>query len=554
MDSNNNIFIGGHFRENISFDNNSNNFDFTSGQFGDAFLQKFDENGQFLWAKVFLSDASNETLLIALDNEDNIYLTGSFNGSIDLDPGPGEDIHSSTIGNKNAYIVKLDNNGDYIWGKSFQDTSPNQSITPADLVVDNLGNLVLTGHFQTTMDFDFSNNDFNMTASITDGFILKIDNDGNFIWAKQISGNLHQFYFYCTAIDSQNNIISGGNFSDQNYETSFTDFDPGPNVFNLKSEYGYDLFILKLDENGDFVWAKKAKESESLVGRDVVSTVTTDDNDNILFAGGFRNRIDFEPNSNAYTLDSGINGCDNCVGYQTGYLAKMDQYGNMLWAKKIEGDNYASSGFSITPHTEIVLKFNNNQELYLGYTFRGTLDYSINGDNFSNPGDINSWRISFLKINPVNGDFISTHFLNDPTRIGRIRYKGDKLYATGRFSGSLSFDSETSITSAPYSDVNNTCCTMDAFTVEYIPQNLDLADNFKSEKFNFYPTITESLIHLHTRELENDFTIKIYDSMGKDLSLKIESNSIDLSSLSKGIYFINYSSNSANITKKLIKK
>lgn len=554
VDSNNNVFIGGHFRDNISFDPNSSNFDFTSGQFGDAFLQKFDENGGFLWAKVFLSDDANENPLIAIDDDDNIYFFSSFTGTIDLDPGPNEDIHTSTNNGDNAYIVKLNNNGDYLWGKSFENSSSNQSISGMDLIIDNDGNLVLIGKFQDTMDFDFSDSNFNMTSSGVDGFLLKINNEGSFVWAKQITGNLDQVIFSCITTDSQNNIISAGSFSSNNSGTGVTDFDPGSEVFNLSADYGFDLFILKLNEDGEFIWVKKVEESQSQAGRDKVNTITTDQSDNILFAGSFRNRINFEPNSTSFILDSGINGCDNCVGFQTGYFAKINENGDMLWAKKMEGDNFASGSSGETKHTDIVLKFNSNQELYLGYSFSGILDYSINNTNFSNGNSTTGNRMVFCQINPLDASFLVIHFVNSISKIGSMEYTNEGLYVSGQYSGSLFFDTETSIMSSPFNNVDNTCCSFDAFTVKFIPSSLDISDIVVEDKFEIYPTITENLIYFKHLELKEKYTISMFDITGKNQNMQIESNSIDLSSLSPGIYFVNYSSNEISITKRVIKK
>ena len=55
---------------------------------------------------------------ITLDGSNNIYMCGHFQGTIDLDPGPGVDSHS-TSGDSDCYVVKLTSDGDYIWGNSW---------------------------------------------------------------------------------------------------------------------------------------------------------------------------------------------------------------------------------------------------------------------------------------------------------------------------------------------------------------------------------------------------------------------------------------------------
>ena len=76
-----------------------------------------------------------------------------------------------------------------------------------------------------------------------------MDASGNFIWAKQISGP-------DTDRGSELTIDASGNCYVAGFFSGLTDFDPGIQVFNLTSAGLYDVFILKLDSSGNFLWAK----------------------------------------------------------------------------------------------------------------------------------------------------------------------------------------------------------------------------------------------------------------------------------------------------------
>ena len=78
-------------------------------------------------------------------------------------------------------MSKLDPQGNFIWAKKLQGlgSSIGQGIT-----LDNSGNIVVTGNFRGSKDFDVGTGIFSLTAVNSDIFILKLDQNGNFLWAK----------------------------------------------------------------------------------------------------------------------------------------------------------------------------------------------------------------------------------------------------------------------------------------------------------------------------------------------------------------------------------
>jgi hypothetical protein len=72
----------------------------------------------------------------------------------------------------------------------------------------------------------------------------------DFGWARGMGG-INLDAGLSIAIGASGNVYTTGAFSDT------VDFDPGTGVYNLTSAGGYDIFVSKLDVNGDFVWAKR---------------------------------------------------------------------------------------------------------------------------------------------------------------------------------------------------------------------------------------------------------------------------------------------------------
>lgn len=90
---------------------------------------------------------------IATDAQGNIYITGSFTDSVDFNPGPGTFYLTTPAGNKpDAFIQKLDANGNFLWAKSFRGTF-NDIERGERIVVDDTGNVYLLGQFQRNIFF-----------------------------------------------------------------------------------------------------------------------------------------------------------------------------------------------------------------------------------------------------------------------------------------------------------------------------------------------------------------------------------------------------------------
>ena len=102
-----------------------------------------------------------------------------------------------------------------------------------------------------------------------------------FGWAKNMGGtNLDSGY--AMAIDGGGNVYTTGIFS------GTADFDPGAGIHNLTSVGSYDIFISKLDVNGNFVWAK----SMGGTGYDLGGAIAVDVSGNLYITGSFSGTAD----------------------------------------------------------------------------------------------------------------------------------------------------------------------------------------------------------------------------------------------------------------------
>jgi hypothetical protein len=162
------------------------------------------------------------------------------------------------------------------------------------IAVDDLGNSYITGIFRGTVDFDPSAAVLNLTAiDLSDGYVQKLDSDGNLIWAKAFGG-LNYVSGNAIAVDASENVYVAGHF----FETA--DFVPGVGVFNMTADADEDVFVLKLDPNGDFLWAKSFGAEDDDVARSIAIDLTG----NICVTGLYINTVDFDPGPGVAELTS----------------------------------------------------------------------------------------------------------------------------------------------------------------------------------------------------------------------------------------------------------
>jgi len=297
--------------------------------FRDAFVVKLNTDGELVWAKQFggPGDTGPQANMIELDKDNNLVIAGTFNNTVDFDPGPGI-VNLTSSAHMQAFIVKLDSNGGLIWVRQFGNGPEVYSgCSINDIKCDGVGNIIMTGLFNRTCDFDPGMGTYNVTSSqgsTGDGFICKLDAGCNFIWVKtfgQTGSNNYLMLPTGIDIDGMNNILTTGSFIGD------FDFDPGP-AEHIVFANPYDSYILKLDGEGNFIWVKIiGNPTESDEGHDIM----TDQDGSVYCIGSYGTSVDFDPGQGVYTIDNPFYGST---------LIKLSSAGDFLYAAPFIGYNY----------------------------------------------------------------------------------------------------------------------------------------------------------------------------------------------------------------------
>lgn len=235
-----NVYICGSFSGTSDFDPGPGTVNLTSAGVDDLFFAKYDGGGNYIWAKRIGSTADDNAYSIATDAAENVYITGSFQLTVDFDPGPGT-FNMTSNGIKDILFAKYDSSGNYIWAKNIG-SSGNYGYG-WNIALDAGINIYLTGWFRGTTDFDSGPGTVNLTSSAGSFDILfaKYDNNGNYIWAKNI-GSANDDFGWDIISDVGSNVYITGQFD------LTPDFDPGPGTANLTSAGNGDIFFAKYSQ------------------------------------------------------------------------------------------------------------------------------------------------------------------------------------------------------------------------------------------------------------------------------------------------------------------
>ncbi|MBN8694353.1 MAG: SBBP repeat-containing protein [Bacteroidetes bacterium] len=354
IDASGNIVTVGSFSGTVDFDPGAGFFNLISGGGFDIFVHKLDASGNFVWAKLMGSGSTDFGFSIKTDISGNVYSTGSFQGTVDFDPGAGVLNLTSSSGSSDIFVQKLDASGNFVWAKSMGSTS---SDVGYGTTLDGLGNVYTTGYYVGTVDFDPSVGVFNLTATGggSDIFIQKLDANGNFIWAKSV-GNTSNDIGYAITIDGLGNIYSTGYFQ------GTVDFNPGPGVSNFSSSGSTDIYVLKLDANGNYLWSQSIGGS----GQDVGQGITTDGSGNVYTTGYFNNTVDLDPGAGVTNQTS--------LGFSEIFIQKLDATGNFAWGVAMGNSGY-DYGLSLASTSSGLV--------YTTGSFQGNVDFDSSAGVFN---------------------------------------------------------------------------------------------------------------------------------------------------------------------------
>ena len=278
------------------------------------------------WAEQSGTEFDDSGTAIAVDDEGNSYVSGV------IDKG-GASATKTEIS-----ISKYSPSGQLMWEHHLGGSGSDRAL---GIAVDSDRNVIVTGVFQATVDFDPGAPVVNRTsAGNYDVFLLKLDTDGKLQWVRtfgQSGGNWD--YANGVAVDGDNNILVTGYFG------GTLDIDPDPTrTHDLVSNGRNEIYVAKFDSNGTLVWANSFGGDQSEGGTNAIESanaVAVDTQGRVYVGGYFVGAGDFDK-GNDYGDDRDKL---TAVGTWDAYVAAFGIAGDFRWVRRIggvPGNNFVS--------------------------------------------------------------------------------------------------------------------------------------------------------------------------------------------------------------------
>jgi uncharacterized protein (DUF2249 family) len=526
------------------------------------------------WVHSYGSSASEWAEAITHDTQGNIYTTGHFQGFADFDPSAGTNNIAST-GLYDIFVSKSDPQGNVLWVKTVPSTEMASGDQGKSIAVDLDGNVYISGLITMgTFDFDPGPNTYNLTPTGRSTFLWKLDTDGNFVWAK-ILGNTDYGTNAPIAVNQNDGVYISGFF---NYTS---DFDPSASVYNLTNQGNRDIFLVKLDTSGSFVWA----QSYGSTGYEEGNGICIDPLGNVNLTGYYQGTIDFNPSgaplnltasgtsdmfilnispttgetnwaasvndatgmgivadndNNLYItgshsgtsdFDPGIDVSTLSATNKDAFVLKLSQSGDFIWVQAIvDGSNECMS---------YAIDIDSEGNIYTTGSFKGTADFDPDLSGVLNMTSHGGKDIFISNID-TSGTLVWAGILgsNAPsTAYGEIGRGvsadfSNGICITGAYQSTCDFDPDTSIvniTSNGYEDI---------FLIKLNKTFLELSENNSLLGFKLFPNPASEVLFIQSPQIH--LNLKIYNIHGEleiDKSINGKT-SIPVSSLSSGVYYV----------------
>ena len=495
MDSSGSIYIIGNFYQTVDFDPSAGTFNLTSNGESDIFITKLDAQGNFLWAKQIGGTSIDYPGNIAVDANGNVLVGGSFRGTVDLNPGAGE--QTVTEPGQEAFLLKLNSDGDFMWAKHWGGNSNSTTNNIHSIAFDSSGNIIIGGSFEGTNDLNPGAGTFNVTPiGSGDAYILKLDASGGFLWAKAFGGDLIYSRDAVTtlAVDGSDNIVASGNF----YGT-YTPFDL----------QGSGSFYIKLDASGNLIWSKQTSAASGEVN---TRSLKLDKQGNAYIVGRFGGTRDFDPGVGVFNLT-----CSS--GYYDIFILKLDASGNFVWAKGFGG----SASLGGDSGNSIVL--DNQGYLYTTGTYVGQGDFDPGDGKFILPA-VGRIDMFILKLD-TDGNFVYANsfgatpdgYSGETVGNSLIADASGNIFCTGSFQNTTDFNPGSGV----FNLVSNGRDDIFILKLSYTA-TVGIPQNTFTENIQVYPNPTTGNFAIKFETIQNDLSIRIISISGQTIETKTFQN------------------------------
>jgi hypothetical protein len=317
VDRDGNVYLTGEFQDTTDFayDWGLTDEKTTAGSY-DGFLTRIAADGSYSWTRRMGGTNYDLAHAVCADVFGNVYVAGFYHsdGLNFAEDWGGSDIKDSA-GMDDAFITKVDMDGNYCWTRRI---GYNRGDQARAICSDYSANVYVVGTFSyDPVNFaeDWGGVDVKASNGWLDGFITKIDRDGEYCWTHTMGGSEIEIA-WAVAVDRDYNIYMAGHFHKR------VDFqkDWGGGEDSKLSLGEGDIFVTRINRNGSYSWTRRIGG----MGQDTANGLCTDSLGNVFLTGYFSSDPDF-------ALDWGASDPKSSAGSRDQYIMKIDSFGGYGW-------------------------------------------------------------------------------------------------------------------------------------------------------------------------------------------------------------------------------
>lgn len=530
----------------------------------DAFIAKYDPNGNLLWETVYGGSKEDQGMAICTDPSNNVIIAGmthSNNGIAHLgyDDTYNENNYSNgTRFDRDAFLAKFSPNGTLMWGTYYggEDQDPLIVGDPKaeegrGVACDANGNIYLTGLTQSSQYIAMNGHD-NTLGETTDAFLVKFSSAGTRLWATYFGGNEVDMA-NAVATDQWGNVYIAGS-------TESTGL--AKNGHDLSYSEDGDAFVAKYNTNGTLLWATYYGDQ----GVDQGTSIDT--YQGYVYLAGYTTSANFIAK----------NGHDNTYnGSYDAFLVQFNFLGQRMWATYYGGTDTEAPGtnpnvqVNALPNSDIVL--GGTTKSNSGIATNSAYDATINGgtDAFLarfNQNGTRQWGTYYggsggeylygIASDPANHVYIagSTYSLSKIAKNGEdnVLNSGDNDH-TDAFLAKFDLY-QSNPPGGPGGEGGG-------ITGNALPNNTALAGSIDPSagtlNLKVYPNPVSEQLHIYFSGAEEHYSLKVHNLDGKTLLRKeglsgAINESIDVSQVAKGIYIVSVQTPTQKWVEKIVVK